>query len=458
MSQGKDTDTIAAISTPPGKGAIAVVRMSGDEAFPIAQRLFIASSRENTSPLRKGLRVGTLRDPVRERTLDTVVMLAFEAPASYTGEDMIEFHCHGGSVTPGLVMRSLLEAGCREAGRGEFTLRAYLNGKLDLLQAESVADLVESTSEMSQRGAVLSLEGSLSREIDVLREDIVELSARLEYMIDFPEEDERLAGPAAEAGRTDALLEKIEHLLLTAMDAKVLNDGVLTVIAGAPNVGKSSLFNILLERERAIVTPIPGTTRDAIEARVEMGGLTFQLVDTAGIGQPGDEIERRGMDFSRCYLEGAGLVLLILEANRNVSLEELGFIGQYGNKCVAVVNKSDLGMRLDTAALSACGSRVVISCRERTGLGELKERLVEAASRALRVGDRSPVIMNARHREALAKARSALERFRGGLPTLAPEFLAVELREARDALEEITGRVTNEEILARIFARFCIGK
>lgn len=457
-SPEKDADTIAAISTPPGKGAIAVVRMSGERSLEIARRLFVTPSEEQPATLRKGLSVGCLRDPQRGRLLDTVILLVFEAPSSYTGEDMVEFQCHGGRVTPGLIMRSLIEAGAREARRGEFTLRAFLNGKLDLIQAEAVADLVESTSELAQRGAVLALEGTLSRMIDSLRDEMLELSARFEYMVDFPEEDDHLEGPSREEGRLDALLGRIDHLLATGMDCEILRGGVLAVIAGAPNVGKSSLFNLLLEKERAIVTPQPGTTRDAIEAEVEIGGLPFLLVDTAGIGETVDPIEKKGIEFSRRYIEGAHIILFVLEANRNLIDDEVAFIEKYGNKCIAIVNKSDLGVRLDCASLSGCCSVVTVSCLERSGIALLKKALAGQASRLLNFTEGSPIVVRARHREALGRARGALERLRKNLGSVPPEFLALELREAREALEELTGVIAGEEILERIFSRFCVGK
>ncbi|MFQ6103961.1 MAG: tRNA uridine-5-carboxymethylaminomethyl(34) synthesis GTPase MnmE [Candidatus Glassbacteria bacterium] len=458
QESGKSSDTIAAVSTPPGKGAIAIVRMSGDEALRIARRLFVPASGNRKGRLTRGMFVGSLRDPARGRVIDRVVMLIMPGPNSYTGQDVVEFHCHGGTVTPNLVLRTLIESGCRQARRGEFSLRAFLGGRLDLLQAESVLDVIESRSELAQREALLRMEGSLSGVINNLRDEILELSARLEYYIDFPEEDDRIEWPLGERERAARLISTIEHLLETAVDSKVLTEGLLTVIAGAPNVGKSSLFNLLLTTERAIVTPTPGTTRDAIEATVEIGEIPLRLVDTAGLRPTDDPVERKGVEFSRRYLEAADVILLVLEANRNAFDEECKFIEEFGDRCIVVVNKSDLGMRIDTRPLDRCLQAVVISCLERTGIGELKKALCKQAESKIKVNSEKPVVVRSRHREGLMRANEALKRFRDELEKSPPEILSIELREAREALEELTGKLATEELLERIFSEFCVGK
>jgi tRNA modification GTPase len=459
---GRSSDTIAAISTPHGKGAIAVVRISGENALGIARDVFEpdrGNLPENWAS-KRGVHIGSLRDSKRDRRIDRVVMLIMPGPGSYTGEDVVEFHCHGGSVTPRLVLRTLTDSGCRHARRGEFTLRAFLNDRLDLVQAESVLDIIESRSELAQREAVLRLEGSLSRILDSMRNGILELTARLEYFIDFPEEDDHINGLEGEYERAFRLKTEIEHLLDTAMDAESLEEGVLAVIAGAPNVGKSSLFNLLLETERAIVTPYPGTTRDAVEAVVEINEVPFRLIDTAGLRNTGDPIEKKGIEFSRKYMDGADMILFVIEANRNLNEDEEKFIEEYGNRCVCVVNKSDLGEKIVGAALSKCKAVVTISCQERTGVADLKKEIGLAAALAIKLNydDEAPVAIRERHRGGLNRAKNALERFTGGLGRIPPEILAIELREAREALEEMTGKVTQEEILGKIFEDFCVGK
>lgn len=459
---GKSSDTIAAISTPPGKGAIAIVRMSGDSALTIAREVFVPGS--GTEPgmpgLRRGLQVGSIRDEKRNRNVDRSIMAVHPGPGSYTGEDVVEFHCHGGDITPRLVLRTLIEAGCRQALRGEFTLRAFLNGKLDLIQAESILDVIESKSEFAQREAILRLEGSLSAIVKELKDTITDLTARVEYFIDFPEEDDLIEYLDGEKETAGLLTEKLDHLLSSAMEANMLEDGVLVVIAGAPNVGKSSLFNLLLETERAIVTPYPGTTRDAVEAVAEIRGLPVRLVDTAGLRRTEDPVEKMGLEFSRRYLGAADVILFLVEANRNLNTEEIKFLEEYDNACVGVVNKADLGVAIDTKALERVRDLVTISCVERSGIRELKDILCRSTEEALRAeGDAdSTILIHARHREGLTRAREAIVRFRGGLNKLPPEILACELREAREAMEELTGRITPEDVLERIFAKFCVGK
>lgn len=392
--------------------------------------------------------------------IDRVVMTVFPAPGSYTGEDLVEIHCHAGNVTPRLILRTLIENGCRPAEPGEFTLRACLSGKLDLIQAEAVLDVIESTTEAAQQGAVHGMEGSLSREIGGLREEVTELSARVEYFIDFPEEDDVLAGPAADGDRARDIVRRIDHLLRTAADGRKLAEGVLTVIAGVPNVGKSTLFNLLLEEERAIVTPLPGTTRDAIEASIEAGGLPLRLVDTAGIRSPGDPIEEKGVTFSRRYLEKADLILFVTEANRTMTREERLFVEEFGVKTVVVRNKLDLGNAGEADRLPPARRLLEMSCRTRKGLEELRSELAGSAGRLLRLEeeDGGTIVLRARHREGLGEAKKALETFVDSCGELPPEILAIELARSRAALEGLIGAITEEDLLDRIFANFCVGK
>jgi tRNA modification GTPase len=431
--------------------------MSGDSALSITRNVF---KPESGSLPERGVVVGSLIDPARQQQIDRVVVIIFPGPGSYTGEDVVEFHCHGGTMTPRLVLRTLVESGCRPARRGEFTLRAFLNGRLDLLQAESVLDVIEARSELAQKEAVNRLEGSLSNVFSAVRQGILELSARVEYFLDFPEEDDRIEGLENESDRVTALVAKLEHLIETAMDREVLNEGVLTVIAGAPNVGKSSVFNLLLEVERAIVTPFPGTTRDAVEAAFSLEGLPLLLVDTAGLRDTEDPIEKKGIEFSDRYIDGADIIICVVEANRNLKKEERKFLEAHRNGCVVVMNKIDLGTCLKAKDLERYGPVVAMSCLERTGLAALKEQLVLAASRVLGTDEpaESPLVVRARHREGIRRAKEALERFGGALTELPPEILAIELREARQALEELTGEVTTEDMLGWIFEQFCVGK
>jgi tRNA modification GTPase len=464
MDRPRETsDTIAAVSTPPGKGAISIIRMSGEHAFDVAATLFRPDTGALPEKPARGVMVGILYDPGRNRRIDRAVLLTFPGPGSYTGEDVVEFHCHGGDITPQLVLRALLEAGCRQAEKGEFTLRAYLNDRIDLLQAESVLDVIEAGSEFAQREAVLRLEGSLSRIIDEVREGVLALCAKVEYFIDFPEEDEPLEGLEGERERATSLIGKVNHLLETALDREIVNRGALTVIAGAPNVGKSSLFNLLLETERAIVTPQAGTTRDAVEASLDLGDVPILLVDTAGLHHATETIEVKGIEFTKRYLERADVIIFVLEANRNPTEDELDFLGDYRNRCVVVVNKSDLGVTFNTSSLEGNvteGPAVIMSCLRRTGINNLLSAVARTAGLAFGVGRQEgpSITIRARHRAGLTRARDGFLRFRDGLSELPPEVLAIELREACSALEELTGKITTDDILDRIFDEFCVGK
>ncbi|MCK5483308.1 MAG: tRNA uridine-5-carboxymethylaminomethyl(34) synthesis GTPase MnmE, partial [Gemmatimonadetes bacterium] len=315
--------TVAAISTPPGRGALAVVRVSGPDSVLIATRLGLPEEAARVA------RHGTLRHPDTDQPVDDVVVVRFSGPASYTGEDMLEISCHGGSLAPQLVLEAVCAAGARLAEPGEFTRKAFLNGKIDLLQAEAILDLIEARSPAMHQAALFQLDRGLSRRIEELREELLNLQGVIAYDIDFPEEDDGPV-PAAQIDETAGrLFGGLSRMLELAPEGELLRDGALTVIAGRPNSGKSSVFNALLGFVRAIVTEEPGTTRDAIEALIGVDGYPFRLVDTAGLREDAGRIEGMGIEVARGYLQRADLVLLCVEADRAPGEDEVGFVREF---------------------------------------------------------------------------------------------------------------------------------
>ena len=435
-------DPIAALATPPGRSALAVIRLSGEGAFELAAR--IVEGFRPDPPRRARLAAFRAGDG---SLIDRGVYLTFRGPASYTGEDLVEFSCHGGLVVPARLLAALQEAGARQPGPGEFTRRAVLHGKLDLAQAEAVGDLIDASAVAQSRAALHQLEGGLSRRLAGLRQQLLQLEAMLSYDIDFPEEDE---GPLARE-RVAAQLQEtavaIDSLLATAPAGQRLREGALLVLGGPPNAGKSSLFNALLGSDRALVTEIPGTTRDAVEAATEFLGWPVRLVDTAGLGETADPIDRMGQAMSRRYLEAADLVLLCVPLNEVA--EEDG-----KERVLLVRTKSDL--------FPAGGPGLPVSVLTGEGLDRLRRKVAERLfGFRLALADLEPVLTRERHRVALERARAALA---GAAPFLrsGPEGDAVlaahHVREAVRALEELVGAVDLEEVLDRMFASFCVGK
>lgn len=322
-----DPDTIVALGTPPGTSALAVVRLSGSRAVPIAFRL-CPDLPEAPEPRKVFLARAT--DPDSGEVLDRVLVTVFRAPGSYTGEDMAELSCHGGWLSPSLILEACVRNGARQAERGEFTRRAFLNGKLDLIQAEAVLDVIEGRSRAFHGAAMQQLERGLSARIGALRAGFVDLEAVLVHHLDFPEEDDPPVPMAEILERAGLLVDSMERLLRTAPEGELLREGALTVLAGRPNTGKSSLFNALLGVERAIVTETPGTTRDALEAVASLGGFPFRLVDTAGLREGGERVEQLGIEVARRYLERADVVLFCVEEGRALGVDERGFLDEMG--------------------------------------------------------------------------------------------------------------------------------
>lgn len=467
-------DTIAAVATAPGRAAVALLRVSGPAAGRIAMALTGeagdpaagARSGPGLEPRRAELR--RLVHPVTGEALDHALLTWFPGPSSFTGEDVLEVSSHGGAVVPALLLDAVCAAGARPAEGGEFTRRAYLNGKLDLVQAEATLDLIDARSVRMGGAALYALERGLSRRIERLRAAVLEVEALIAYDIDFPDEDDRPVEPARVTAATGALVTELEALLRDAPEGEMLREGALTVIAGRSNAGKSSLFNALLGLERAIVTEEPGTTRDAIEALLSVEGYPFRLVDTAGIRPGAARIEQMGIEVARAYLARADLALVCVEAARDPDAEERAFVAELdrrlGPERVLVVRtKTDAAgdisgfVRVGTEAGGS--DEAGVAAIEATGLPALRERMLNAAYAGLREREEAPLVTRRRHSRALESALAAVEEFRvareEGHP---PEIAATHLRDAVQALEELLGVVTTEDVLDALFATFCVGK
>jgi tRNA modification GTPase len=438
------SDPIAALATPPGRSALALIRLSGSGAFQVAARVIAGfKPRPRRATLARFLDGDGL-------TIDQGMYTAFPGPASYTGEDLVELSCHGGLLIPHRLLTALQGAGARPAAPGEFTRRAVLNGKLDLVQAEAVGDLIDATAPAQAAMALRQLEGGLSRRLEALRESLIEAQALLSYDIDFPDEDDGPVPAERIAHQIEAIASQIGQLMASAPSAERLREGALMVFAGRPNVGKSSLFNALLGSERALVTEIPGTTRDAIEAHTDFLGWPVRLADTAGLWNAPDRIDRLGVEVSRRYLAAADLVLLCVEAGQALGPDENAIAHE--RPALLVRTKADL--------TSNPGEGVPVSAVTGEGLGGLRRVAAERVfADGINLADLEPALTRERHRVALTRAQRALA---SALPHLGRGGDAVlvshHVREATSALEELLGVVDIEDVLDRVFGSFCVGK
>jgi len=452
-------DTIAAVATPPGDGGVAIVRVSGPDAERIGSEIFQRSGVRNGKFNSHTLHYGTIRDPRSGAVLDEVLLTIMRKPRSYTGEDVVEVHCHGSHVLVQEVLELVLTHGARHADRGEFTKRAFLNGRLDLTQAEAVLDLVRSRTSKSAELAIGQVRGELSKWVDDLRERLLDILVHVEAAIDFPEEELDLLDRSQLSAQITALHDRIGALIDSYEWGRLYRDGAQVCIAGRPNVGKSSLLNALVGEQRVIVNAEAGTTRDAIEESINLGGLPVVLWDTAGIRETNNEVEKIGVDFSLKRLDQADAALIVLDGSDFLTPEDKAVITAVGDKkALFVINKSDLCLRLTTEQIRAfTNNAVFVSATEGSGLDELRKAL-----RSLLMGcAREPeiVVTNLRHKAALERAQESLKRsVKACAASLPVELLAVDLQETREALEEIIGIVTSDEILERIFSQFCIGK
>ncbi len=456
-------DTIAALSTPPGRGAIAVVRVSGAGAREVLRG--VTPGLGDPPPPRRPT-LARIRDPAGDETLDRGLVTFFPGPDSYTGEDLAELSVHGGPLLAAMVVEACCRAGARPAEAGEFTRRAYLNGKLDLVQAEAVADLIDAESPALHRAAVHHMEGGLSRRVGEIREDVVELEALLMYHLDFPDEDEPPVPVERVVEKAMEVAGALDRLAATAPEGELLREGAVAVLAGRPNAGKSSLYNALLGEERAIVTPEPGTTRDALESRVSMGGYPFRLVDTAGLREGAGLVERLGIEVARRHLAGADVVLLCLPADWEWSDAEAGFVESLEGSAPVVLVRTCLdrgeGRATGDEEASGAGVRrtIPVSVRSGKGLDELRRELAELVfSGVIGSGADVPVLTRRRQREGAERARDEVRAFWEALEEGIPaEAASTHLRTAETALEELLGVISPDEVLDRVFSRFCIGK
>ena len=454
-------DTIAAIATPPGEGGLAVIRISGPDAENIALRIFTRRQNPNGSLRSHTLYHGQIAGPAEDaQPIDEVLLTIMRKPRSYTGEDVVEVHCHGGNFLVRQILATILTQGARQAEPGEFTKRAFLNGRVDLAQAEAVLDLIRARTAKAAQLALNQASGELSKYVGELREELLDILVQVEASIDFPEEEIELLQRPHLIKKITALIDKITIILGSYEWARLFREGAKVCICGRPNVGKSSLLNALLGSDRVIVTPIPGTTRDVIEESLTLDGLPIVIWDTAGIRESRDEIEQLGIELSRQHVEKADAVVVVIDGSVALTPDDRALLQiTKSKKVVIALNKSDLALAVDLNSIACEQSTplVVTSAKTGTGTDSLKRTL-----RELVLGgaiEPSIAITNLRHRSELVRSaddlRRAADTLSQGLP---PEMAAIDLNDARQALEEIIGIVSNDDILERIFSNFCIGK
>ncbi|MDO5089304.1 MAG: tRNA uridine-5-carboxymethylaminomethyl(34) synthesis GTPase MnmE [Leptotrichiaceae bacterium] len=452
-------DTIAAISTPKGEGGIGIIRISGDKSFKILSRIF------NTKNPNKDLgfykfNYGFIHD--NGKIIDEVMTVRMKSPKTYTCEDVVEINCHGGYLITEKILELVLKNGARHAEKGEFTKRAFMNGRIDLSQAEAVMDLIQGKTEKSISLSMEQLRGDLKEKIKDFKKALLDVTAHVNVVLDYPEEG--IEDPLPQNLRTnlEKVYEEADALIESYNKGKKIKEGIKTVIAGKPNVGKSTLLNSLLKEERAIVTHIPGTTRDVIEEIVNIKGIPLVLVDTAGIRKTEDIVENIGVKKSKQFIEMADLVLLVLDASKEIEKEDIEVmekIKEYNKKMIILLNKTDLERKIN---LKDCNFEniVEISAKDNIGMEEMEKKIysyiveedIENTSEKL-------IITNIRHKTALEKTKESIKNIFETIDTGMPmDLISVDLREALDSLSEITGEISSEDVLDHVFGNFCVGK
>ncbi|HZK57286.1 MAG TPA: tRNA uridine-5-carboxymethylaminomethyl(34) synthesis GTPase MnmE [Clostridia bacterium] len=457
-------DTIAAIATAPGEAGIGIVRISGEESIEIIDKIFESKRGKKLSQYKsRRITYGYIIDPETNEKIDEVLVSYMKAPDTYTREDIVEINCHGGMMPVKRILELVLRSGARAADPGEFTKRAFLNGRIDLVQAEAIMDLIGAKTEKGFDVALNQLEGFLSKEVSKIREKLLEMLAHIEVSIDFAEED-------VDEITLDILLESseevkkdIQKLLDTSHTGKIIREGLSTVIVGKPNVGKSSLLNALIRESRAIVTNVPGTTRDVIEEYLSIKGIPLRLIDTAGIRETDNVVEKIGVERSKELFNLADLIIVVLDASDNLTKEDLEIMNLIGSKrALIIINKTDLPQKLDVDEVRNIAKDkdiIEISITENIGIEQIEDTLAEMVYQgAVRAKD-SLLVTNIRHKDALERAlRSIKDGIKAIEKRLPLDFIEVDIRDAWQTLGEITGDTAGEDLLDHIFENFCIGK
>lgn len=461
-------DTIAAISTATAPGGIGIVRLSGKQALAIADRIFVAKNKKRPSQFKTfSVHYGHVVAPAETgqppRSVDEALLTVMRSPHSYTGEDVVEISCHGGLVVLKTILQLAIDGGARLAEPGEFTKRAFLNGRIDLTQAEAVQDIIQAKTAAFVRVSMHQLKGELTRELEVIREELMEVYTQMEAAVNFPEDDIEAKAYQQIQRLVEQSQERVQRLLRSSDQGRLLRDGIKVVLCGRPNVGKSSLLNVLLRQPRAIVSAIAGTTRDTIEEAFQIQGMALQLVDTAGILPPRDLIEAEAVKRSHLHIQGADLALLILDGSQPLDPQDEELLQQLqGQNVLVVLNKCDLPAQVDAAVVRARFSRqkiVAVSALHQQGLAELETAIVDQITHGQSIDPQALIVSNVRHVASLKACRqsllSAQEMMRQNTSL---EFISEEIKAAINELDAITGRNIDQDLLESIFCNFCIGK
>lgn len=458
----KEFDTIAAVSTSLGEGGVSIIRVSGDKALPIVDSIFKGKNGKSLKDMKTyTMRYGFIVDKDSQEVIDEVIVSFMKGPRSFTAEDTVEINCHGGVVSTNRVLKETLKAGARLAERGEFTKRAFLNGRIDLSQAEAVIDIINAKTELSMKSAIKQSEGRISKEMFKIRQELLGLIAHIEATVDYPEDDLEEFTSKQVNNKLKDIIININKLLSTAEEGKMLKEGIKVVIVGKPNVGKSSLLNALLDDNRAIVTDIPGTTRDVIEEYINIDGIPIKLIDTAGIREAKDVVEKIGVDRSKEKIEEADLIILMLDLSRKLDKEDQEIIDFIKNKkYIVLLNKNDLNKEIDEKDLNKLNSNYIINTSVKTGDGidKAKECIKELFFKG-DINTEDIYITNNRHKEALIRAKESLNSAINILNNVeAIDLASIDIRNAWSYLGEITGETVEEDIIDKIFSEFCLGK
>lgn len=457
----KDFDTIAAIATSLGEGGIAIVRVSGDKALQIVSRIFKGRNGRTIDDIKTyTMRYGYIIDENNEH-IDEVIVSFMKGPRSFTAEDTIEINCHGGVVATNKILEQVIKNGARLADPGEFTKRAFLNGRIDLSQAEAVIDIIRAKTDLSMKSALMQSEGGVSKEIRRLRETLLSTIAHIEATVDYPEDDLEEVTADMAVKQLLEIKDEIGELIETSEEGKILREGLSTVIVGKPNVGKSSLLNALTKENRAIVTDVPGTTRDVIEEYINISGVPIKIIDTAGIRETEDVVEKIGVERSKEKINEADLVLLMLDSSRELDEEDKEIISHIKDKkYIVLLNKSDLDGKINKDDLKELNSKYMINISVKTGEGinEVKTTIKELFFKG-EINANNIIITNTRHKEALFRAKESIVSAIDVLNnTFAIDLASIDIRNAWSYLGEITGDSLEENIIDKIFKEFCLGK